>query len=111
MTWENLWANDIDGSALAAQPGKSQGRPLKRPGSNTPLVSMKEAWLSSEVGGVGRGPSLWSWASGAHLSMACSTAGQGGIGGRLRGLKSKRAVRRPDEKRSLPGRERRAHCG
>jgi hypothetical protein len=38
MTWENLWANDIDGSALAAQPGKSQGRPLKRPGSNTPIV-------------------------------------------------------------------------
>src|SRR5215217_4471042 len=30
--------NDIDGSALAAQPGKSQGRPLKRPGSNTPIV-------------------------------------------------------------------------
>jgi hypothetical protein len=26
---ENRWANDIDGSALAAQPGKSQGRPLK----------------------------------------------------------------------------------
>src|SRR5215211_4681667 len=25
---ENRWANDIDGSALAAQPGKSQGRPL-----------------------------------------------------------------------------------
>jgi hypothetical protein len=22
---ENRWANDIDGSALAAQPGKSQG--------------------------------------------------------------------------------------
>ncbi len=45
----------------------------------------------------GRCPLLWSWASGAHLSMACSAAGQGGIGGRLRGLKSKRAVRRPDE--------------
>ncbi len=30
---ENWWANDIDGSALAAQPGKSQGRPLKSPGS------------------------------------------------------------------------------
>src|SRR5215213_9109728 len=27
---ENRWANDMDGSALAAQPGKSQGRPLKR---------------------------------------------------------------------------------
>jgi hypothetical protein len=32
-TLENWWANDIDGSALAAQPGKSQGRPLKSPGS------------------------------------------------------------------------------
>jgi hypothetical protein len=31
--WEKRWANDIDGSALAAQPGKSQGRPLKSPGS------------------------------------------------------------------------------
>src|SRR5215204_6492625 len=30
---ENLWANDIDGSALAAQPGTSQGRPLKSPGA------------------------------------------------------------------------------
>jgi hypothetical protein len=30
---ENWWANDIDGSALTAQPGKSQGRPLKSPGS------------------------------------------------------------------------------
>jgi hypothetical protein len=30
---ENRWANDIDGSALAAQPGKSQGRPQKSPGS------------------------------------------------------------------------------
>jgi hypothetical protein len=35
---ENRWANDIDGSALAAQPGKSQGRPLKSPGSNSPIV-------------------------------------------------------------------------
>jgi hypothetical protein len=35
---ENWWANDIDGSALAAQPGKSQGRPLKSPGSNSPIV-------------------------------------------------------------------------
>ncbi|MDB5876049.1 MAG: hypothetical protein JWQ07_5491 [Ramlibacter sp.] len=34
-TVENRWANDIDGSALAAQPGKSQGRPLKSSGSNT----------------------------------------------------------------------------
>jgi hypothetical protein len=30
--------NDIDGSALAAQPGKSQGRPPKSPGSNSPIV-------------------------------------------------------------------------
>src|SRR6478735_7683924 len=35
---ENRWANDIDGSALAAQPGKSQGRPPKSPGSNAPIV-------------------------------------------------------------------------
>jgi hypothetical protein len=35
--WENRWANDIDGSALAAQPGKSQGRPLKSSGSK-PIV-------------------------------------------------------------------------
>jgi hypothetical protein len=33
----NRWANDIDGSALAAQPGKSQGRPPKSPGSK-PIV-------------------------------------------------------------------------
>jgi hypothetical protein len=35
---ENRWANDIDGSALAAEPGKSQGRPPKSPGSNSPIV-------------------------------------------------------------------------
>ena len=40
MTRENRRANDIDGSALAAQPGKSQGRPLNaraptRPSSKT----------------------------------------------------------------------------
>jgi hypothetical protein len=35
---ENWWANDIDGSALAAQPGKSQGRPPKSPGSNSPIL-------------------------------------------------------------------------
>src|SRR3954447_9694355 len=34
--WEKRWANDIDGSALAAQPGKSQGRPMKSPGSTRP---------------------------------------------------------------------------
>ena len=34
---ENRWANDIDGSVLAAQPGKSQGRPLKSSGSK-PIV-------------------------------------------------------------------------
>ena len=33
-TRENRWANDTDGSALAAQPGKSQGRPPKSPGSH-----------------------------------------------------------------------------
>src|SRR4051812_459686 len=31
-TREKRWANDIDGSALAAQPGKSQGRPLRNLG-------------------------------------------------------------------------------
>jgi hypothetical protein len=36
---ENRWANDIDGSALAAQPGKSQGRPLKSSGSK-PIVRL-----------------------------------------------------------------------
>src|SRR3954467_5125623 len=34
--WEKRWANDIDGSALAAQPGKSHGRPMKSPGSTRP---------------------------------------------------------------------------
>jgi len=36
--WKKRWANDSDGSALAAQPGKSQGRPMKSPGSNTPIA-------------------------------------------------------------------------
>jgi hypothetical protein len=31
---ETQWANDTDGSALEAQPDKSQGRPPKSPGSN-----------------------------------------------------------------------------
>ena len=31
---ETRWANDTDGSALEAQPDKSQGRPPKSPGSN-----------------------------------------------------------------------------
>ena len=35
---ENRWANDTDGFALAAQPGKSQGRPMKSPGSK-PIVA------------------------------------------------------------------------
>lgn len=34
----NRWANDIDAFALTAQPDKSQGRPPKSPGSNTPIV-------------------------------------------------------------------------
>jgi hypothetical protein len=34
MERETPWANDTDGSALAAQPDKSQGRPPKSPGSN-----------------------------------------------------------------------------
>src|SRR3954447_21802803 len=36
--WKKRWANDSDGSALPAQPGKSQGRPMKSPGSNTPIA-------------------------------------------------------------------------
>ena len=35
--WETRWANDIDAFALSAQPDKSQGRPLKSPGSK-PIV-------------------------------------------------------------------------
>jgi hypothetical protein len=34
LVWETRWANDTDGSALKAQPDKSQGRPQKSPGSN-----------------------------------------------------------------------------
>jgi transcriptional regulator with XRE-family HTH domain len=73
--------------------------------SSTFIVSMKKGVLSmalmlSTLSPFGR----WVVASGAHLSIACSAAGPGDIGGRLRGLKSKRAVRRPDEKWSLSGR-------
>ena len=32
---EAPWANDTDGFALEAQPDKSQGRPMKSPGSNS----------------------------------------------------------------------------
>ena len=66
------------------------------------LVSMKKGWLSTGVGAwvFGVLGSVWWW-SDAHLSMACSSAGLGVMGGRLRGLKSKRAVRRPDEEWSL----------
>src|SRR5436190_5072124 len=39
--------------------------------------------------------------SGAHVSIASSAGGPGGMGGRLRGRNSKRAVMRPDEKRRL----------
>lgn len=66
------------------------------------FVSMKKGWLSTGVGAWGcSGPRFGSGGSGAHLSMACSAAGLGVMGGRLRGLKSKRAVRRPDEEWSL----------
>src|SRR5919108_566368 len=49
MTGENRWANDIDGSALAAQPGKSQGRPLKSPGSK-PIAQIGLPSLRSPEG-------------------------------------------------------------
>jgi hypothetical protein len=66
------------------------------------LVSMKKGWLSTRVR-IGRSGSSGRSVdgSGAHLSMACLAAGLGVMGGRLRGLKSKRAVRRPDEEWSL----------
>ena len=86
--------------------GQVAGAATEKPGLNTPIVSMKKGELSMALMLWALGPfGPWGVASGAHLSMACSAAGQGGIGGRLRGLKSKRAVRRPDEKRSLPERE------
>ena len=76
---------------------------------NIQIVSIKKGELSMALVLWALGP-FWLWvvASGAHLSIACSAAGPGDIGGRLRGLKSIRAVRRPDEKWSLPERERRA---
>src|ERR1035438_5822069 len=70
------------------------------------LVSMKEGWLSigSVVSGSGSFRGLVV-GSGAHLSIASSVGGLGDIGGRPRGRNSKRAVRRPDEKRRLPKQE------
>src|SRR3954453_4280736 len=54
---ENRWTNDIDGSALAAQPGKSQGRPLKRPGSK-PIVQNGLPNLRSPEGPCPSRPTL-----------------------------------------------------
>jgi hypothetical protein len=77
------------------------------------LVSMKEDRLSSgfAVWASGSSPGLMC-ASGAHLSIASSVGGPGDIGGRPRGRNSKRAVKRPDEKRRLPKQEwvQRADC-
>jgi hypothetical protein len=56
--WENRWANDIDGSALAAQPGKSQGRPMKSPGSNTPIAQNGLPSLRSPEGPCPSRPNL-----------------------------------------------------
>ncbi len=57
---------------------------------NIQIVSMKKGELSMALMMWALGPfSLWVVASGAHLSIACSAAGPGDIGGRLRGLKSK----------------------
>ena len=39
---ENRWANDIDGSALEAHLDKSQGRPMKSPGSK-PIAQKRPA--------------------------------------------------------------------
>jgi len=44
-----LWANDTDGSALAAQPGQSQGRPPK-PRALTPIVESGLPALRSPEG-------------------------------------------------------------
>src|SRR4051812_26275194 len=54
---ENRWANDIDGSALAAQPGKSQGRPLKSPGSK-PIAQSGLPSLRSPEGPCPSRPNL-----------------------------------------------------
>ena len=54
---ENRWANDIDGSALAAQPGKSQGRPLKSPGSK-PIAQSGLPSLRSPEGPCPSQPNL-----------------------------------------------------
>jgi hypothetical protein len=56
--WEKRWANDIDGSALAAQPGKSQGRPMKSPGSNTPIAQNGLPSLRSPEGPCPSRPNL-----------------------------------------------------
>src|SRR5919204_5845335 len=56
--WEKRWANDIDGSALAAQPGKSQGRPMKSPGSNTPIAQNGLPSLRSPKGPCPSRPNL-----------------------------------------------------
>jgi hypothetical protein len=56
--WKKQWANDIDGSALAAQPGKSQGRPMKSPGSNTPIAQNGLPSLRSPEGPCPSRPNL-----------------------------------------------------
>jgi hypothetical protein len=74
----------------ARERSRRRGRRLPRP------FSMKKGWLSTWVRVWCSGSLVRSaGGSGAHLSMACSAAGLGVMGGRLRGLKSKRAVRRP----------------
>ena len=95
-----LWHERRGRKPLRADPSPGRAR---RIAALLLFVSMKEDWLSMVVGGGGRPPWCCGW-SGAHVSIASSTGGPGEMGGRPRGRKSKRAVRRPDEKRRLPER-------
>ena len=122
-TWETIGAQlgsalFVIGSFFLAKELKVK-RPQRRARVARPAaaisdrLSMKEGGLStwSVVRVSGSSVVLWV-ASGAHLSIASSAGGPGDIGGRLRGRKSGRAVRRPDEKRRLSERSwvRRVRC-
>lgn len=54
ITRRTWWANDIDGSALAAHPGKSQGRPMKSSGSPRPSSKNGLPSLRSPEGPMSR---------------------------------------------------------
>ena len=86
--------------------GLRNRRSLVRVQSGAPwlllIVSMKKDRLSSGGRWLGLDPlSASGVGSGAHVSMASSGGGSGGIGCFALGRKSKRAVRPPDEKRRL----------